>query len=549
MSDLPPATEISDRAHASALLWRAGLCFALAAVELPFLAFLYDPLAINNTSAAWLNARAVLREAPPYALFFMAALAILITPRRQEIFRQWTATVRARNWRAPLWINLALFALIATLTPGFNHYGAALEAPPWGLFFLWSAGIGAAYAALMLAAAPASFWRDFLNRERIMIAFAAGAAMIVETAALLSRQSWNALSEATFNFSALILKLYERGVVTVPERRIIGIDDFKVNIAAACSGYEGIGLVATFLAIYLWIFRSALRFPNVFLILPVGVAAIWILNSVRIAALVSLGAHVSPEIAITGFHSQAGWMMFLVVTIAMMLATHRIPFFHDQAAAVTQASPSPEAREAAALLAPFLAMTAAGILAAAFTSEEYWLYALRVIAICLALFAFWRFYKGLNWRIGWTPIILGLIVGTAWIATDPGRGGESARGVWLDGQARTAAVFWIAMRLFGTIILVPLAEELTFRGYLHRKLIADKFTAVAEGAFSWKAFIISTALFAALHERWLAGALAGAVFALALYRSGKITGAIAAHMSANALIAFWAIIFGQWSLL
>jgi CAAX protease family protein len=48
-------------------------------------------------------------------------------------------------------------------------------------------------------------------------------------------------------------------------------------------------------------------------------------------------------------------------------------------------------------------------------------------------------------------------------------------------------------------------------------------------------------------RRWVAGGLAGA--ALALYRSGKVTGAIIAHMSANAVIAFWAIVFGQWSLL
>ena len=105
------------------------------------------------------------------------------------------------------------------------------------------------------------------------------------------------------------------------------------------------------------------------------------------------------------------------------------------------------------------------------------------------------------------------------------------------------------MRVIGTVALVPLAEELAFRGYLHRKLIADKFETVRENAFSWKAFIVSSVLFAALHERWLAGGLAGAMFAVALYRSGKLYGAVVAHVAANALIAFAAIAFGWWGLL
>jgi exosortase/archaeosortase family protein len=49
-------------------------------------------------------------------------------------------------------------------------------------------------------------------------------------------------------------------------------------------------------------------FPKAFVVLPIGIGAIWLLNTARVAALVSLGAHVSPEVAIGGFHSQAGWI-------------------------------------------------------------------------------------------------------------------------------------------------------------------------------------------------------------------------------------------------
>jgi len=534
--------------HSIRLGLRAALLIALAVIELPILAFLYDPVSINNTSGTWLQARTILREAVPLTIFFLAACAIFIAPRRREFTRDWSEAASEHAWRPKVWVNVALFAALAFLTPAFNAYGAMQSTPPWGLFALWSAAIGLAYVFLLAAAGPLEFWRNIVNRERALIALAAGAAITVETAALLSRQSWNALSEATFHFSAFILRLYENNVMTDAGARNIGIGDFEVNIAAACSGFEGIGLVLTFTSIYLWIFRRELRFPNVFMVLPIGVAAIWILNSVRIALLISLGAHVSPEIAVAGFHSQAGWMMFLIVTIGIMLGVHRLPYFHKTSTSAPATAPSPAVFEATALLSPFLAMTAAGIIAAAFTGAGYWLYGLRVAALSLALFAFWRFYRALDWRIGWEPIVLGSLVGAGWIATDPATGG-SALGTWLATLGPLSAAAWIAMRVIGTILLVPIAEELAFRGYLHRKLIADKFETVAQGAFSWKAFAISSILFGVLHERWLSGALAGAVFAFALYRSGKLTGAITAHMSANAVIAFWAIVFGQWSLL
>ncbi len=530
------------------LVWRAGLLGCLAALELPFVAFLYDPTAIS-AAPAWREAQMALREAVPFTLFFLAALALLLTPRRIAVWRDWAGAARAHAWRPALALNLVLIAGLAAATLIFNGYDGDAHGPPWGLFAAWTLAALAAYAALALAAAPLGFWRGFFDRERACIALAAGAAMMIEAAAILSRQSWSLLSDATFHFSAALLRLYESDVVTAPDARVIGVDGFKVNIAAACSGYEGIGLVVTFLAIYFWVFRRSLKFPNVFIMLPAGVAAIWILNCVRIAMLVSLGAHVSPEVAVTGFHSQAGWMMFLVVTIAVMAVTHRLSFFH-RLEAKRETGVSSAAKLAAALLAPFLAMTAATILGAAFSADgHYWVYGLRVAALLLAFFAFWRVYKAMDWRAGVEPVLFGVLVGAVWIATDPSRAEASPLGDWLAGLPPLLLALWLGLRLLGTVLLVPLAEELAFRGYVHRKLIAEKFEAVAESAFTWKAFLISSGLFALLHERWLAGAFAGAVFALAMYRSGKLSGAVVAHIAANAVIALWAVVFKQWTLL
>ena len=55
-----------------------------------------------------------------------------------------------------------------------------------------------------------------------------------------------------------------------------------------------------------------------------------------------------------------------------------------------------------------------------------------------------------------------------------------------------------------------IAEELAFRGFLLRRLVAEDFEAVPSGRFTWPALLLSSVAFGALHgSRWIAGTLAG----------------------------------------
>ena len=107
----------------------------------------------------------------------------------------------------------------------------------------------------------------------------------------------------------------------------------------------------------------------------------------------------------------------------------------------------------------------------------------------------------------------------------------------------------MALRVIGFVLIVPIAEELVFRGYLHRALVSRRFDEAQPAQFGWAAFIFTSLLFGAMHGRWLAGALAGAAFAFALYRSKSLTGPIVAHAAANGAIALWAIAMRDWALL
>src|SRR5581483_3522284 len=100
---------------------------------------------------------------------------------------------------------------------------------------------------------------------------------------------WRPLGSATFVLADRLLRLVYTDVVASPPQLLLGTRGFRVQIAPQCSGYEGIALVVTFLAIYLWLFRARIRFPHAFLLFPIAMTTVWLVNVLRIVGLVVIG--------------------------------------------------------------------------------------------------------------------------------------------------------------------------------------------------------------------------------------------------------------------
>lgn len=496
--------------------------------------------AVAEPDAMWFAFNTALKWCAYAALFGAVAFALSAFAQRPALARALLAPARWGRW---LSANLILFAAMIAALPLLL---SAWPHPPWALFALWLAAGAAMLGCAALAIAPARFWAAFAAQSPSAYALALLAGAFTFAILPLSQNSWDVLASATLHLAYAILSLYESGAFIDPALRNLGAGDFVVRIDAACSGYEGVGLVLTMLGAYLFAFRRDLRFPHVLLLLPIGVIAIWLSNALRIALLISLGAHVSPDMALNGFHAQAGWVMFLAVTISLMVIAHKFAWFRRDRAESPRRDPA--LALAAALLAPFAALMGARIFAGMFGPEAYWLAAGAIAAPALVIWLYRRAIAAQLQRIGAEPWLIGLLVGALWIATEPAAG-ESALGAWLGAQPPGEAGAWLALRLFGFALIVPIAEELAFRGYLHRALVRTRFEEAAPHAFSWAALIVTSVLFGAMHGRWLAGALAGAAFALTLYRSKTLAAPIAAHISANAAIAAYAIAMQEWALL
>ena len=221
------------------------------------------------------------------------------------------------------------------------------------------------------------------------IAVALLSAGLLVLAGMLSQEGWSALSGATLQVSHAILTLYETDVVLDAQHQLLGVGSFRVLITQECSGYEGIGLVVAFLALYCWLMRRELRFPHALVLFPIGIAAVWMLNALRIAALVSIGRHVSPEIAVNGFHSQAGWIGFLAVGIGIMAALASRSIRSRAAAAKPPAGRRTRTSNCCwRFLVPFMALMATSIVASLFAPHGQWLYVLKVAAVGAALWMF-----------------------------------------------------------------------------------------------------------------------------------------------------------------
>jgi exosortase E/protease (VPEID-CTERM system) len=481
-------------------------------------------------------------------LLALAVLVVLTWPDRATITEAWERTAPAHNWRASLLTNLALFAALLLATLGFSAFAAGAQHPPWLAFSGYCALLSVTGASLLLVAAPLAFWRSLIDGMPARIALALISAAFIVLMGRLSLAGWGVLSGTTLHVAHYILSLYEPNVVLDADRKLLGADGFDVLVLKECSGYEGVGLVASFLAVYCVFMRKRLRFPHALLLFPIGIVAVWLLNCVRIAALVSIGAHASAIVALDGFHSQAGWLGFLMVAMSTMGLSQKLAFFRPPQTRAQPAQSPLLGEPQVALLAPFAVLMAATVVASLFAPYDRWLYGLKVAGGLAVLWYFRRAYLGQFARVAALSVGVGLVIGLGWGATDPAAANTSLA-AWLATLSPGWRAAWLTVRALGMVLIVPIAEEFAFRGYLQRALIDRNFTAVPQKQFTWFSFLTVNLLFGLMHQRWIEAALAGAAYSLITYRTGRLGDAVAAHMATNAVILIWALVAWRMSLL
>jgi len=378
------------------------------------------------------------------------------------------------------------------------------------------------------------------------------------------------LQSLTFRAVQAVLGVLLPNLIVDSGPFVIGTPRFSVSVGAPCSGIEGMGLVLVFTLVWLWFFRRENRFPQALLLIPGALLCAFLLNVARISALILIGNAGAPEVAFVGFHSQAGWIAFTLVALAFSMATQRLAWVRKPIPQPARTRPLPrapfqlaaaqiqeptrlagESPATPAYLIPFLAILGASFLSKSASGYFEWLYPLRFIAAAIALWLFRREYRNLNWRFDWSAPLAGIAVFLLWIA--PGllfhQNQSSPLGAALAALSPAARYSWIALRIAAAVLTVPLAEELAFRGYLARRIMAREFDLVSFTRLSVIAIALSSLVFGLMHgQNWLLGILAGLAYSAVLRRRGRIGDAVVAHAVSNLLLAAWVLTRGAWNL-
>jgi exosortase E/protease (VPEID-CTERM system) len=482
-----------------------------------------------------------------FLVSFAIAVAVFAYLRRRPQLQEVDAEARAAPPLRPRWL-LVHFALVVPLVPlSVSLYGDASRLPFGVAVAVWLLLATLAAAALFTALAPWALWQRAARALGGLWWYAGTAAAGAALAMGSSQRLWTAMARVTFEAVYRLLGWFVPTLQIDPADRIIDTGRFAVAIDPICSGLEGMGLMLAFCTVLLLLFRQEYIFPRALLLIPAGLLLSVALNIVRIAVLVLIGNAGYTSVAVYGFHSQAGWIAFNAAAVAIAVLSLRSRWFSR--AATRHSAASAGENPTAVYLLPYLAVLLAGMASRALSGGFENLYWLRLLLAGAALGYSWPRLRGVDWHFSWRGGMAGLGVFALWIVLArmvvPPEGMPGALAA-LSPIARTA---WIIGHILASVGVIPVVEELAFRGYLMRRIRTADFESLSPRRTGPGALIVTAVVFGLCQGAlWLPGMIAGVVYGLVYMRTGRLGEAVAAHATGSALIAVAVLAGSQWQL-
>jgi exosortase E/protease (VPEID-CTERM system) len=532
---------------------RAITAFILIALEMLTVSLAVDARLINDGGLSWLlsSMGITLR----WLIIFTAVLILILYFRPKTKSKLFALSLIKPFSFLALIFHLSFFGLFFAVTLKVFNPEVTSNAI-WQV--IW----------LLLSGFVFSSWVNLLTNFKEICAFclthktnlliSSLAAVIVITLNFYAQSFWEPLSLVTLNGAEWMLSLFFNDIYLDAPEKLLGMNDFLVHISAECSGLEGlvIGLIVT--SVYLFMLQANLRFPLAFLLLPLAALLAIIFNISRVAILITIGAFLSPEIAVGGFHSVAGWFTAVLVSFLIIFVFTSMSVFNKKTDYILVDSNSDEceiilvddSQLAWAILVPFILFLVTTLLSSIFVDEFNYLYPLKVIIGILSLAYFWSFYAWEKTKKSIEPILAGFLVAILWVILMPTNPEYDLNFIdTIKAMPLWLMVVWCLFRIIGFWIIAPILEELVFRGYLIARLSRQPLLNVNKLQFSVVALIISSVLFGFIHNDIIAGTMAGIVFAVIRYRHNSLVEPIISHVSANVFVALWATATGQWVML
>ncbi len=186
-------------------------------------------------------------------------------------------------------------------------------------------------------------------------------------------------------------------------------------------------------------------------------------------------------------------------------------------------------------------------------------YVAKAIITAAVLVIGWPCYTKVSWRYWWLGVIVGIIGIFQWVGMQLWlqnhfvffKPSEDVFNPFAAGVFPSTTVAWsfVAVRIAGAVLVVPVMEELFWRDFLWRQIIAPNDFKLAEvGEFDWSAFLVVPVVFALVHGNWWATSIVWALMIGGLLVYTKSLGAcIIAHATTNLLLALYVLKYKDWA--
>ena len=200
-------------------------------------------------------------------------------------------------------------------------------------------------------------------------------------------------------------------------------------------------------------------------------------------------------------------------------------------------------------IAPFATFIAVMAIERATGLPTTWMYPLRAVATLAVLLAVSRQPLAARPAKPLASVVIGALVFALWIGPDVVFGPGYRHSVLFQNSITGSAVssipivlrtsiWFLILRTASCALLVPPVEELFWRGWAMRWLIASDFRKVPLGTFQSAAFWLVALMFAAEHgPYWEVGFATGIIYNWWMVRTRNLTDCIIAHAVTNGLLS------------
>ena len=186
-------------------------------------------------------------------------------------------------------------------------------------------------------------------------------------------------------------------------------------------------------------------------------------------------------------------------------------------------------------------------------------YVAKTIVVAALLAHFWRHYTKIRWSHLWLGVLVGVIGILQWVPMQL----WLQEHVWLFKPPPPESVFdpyrdiaspglrlaFIAIRIAGATLLVPVMEELFWRDFLWRQVLApNDFKLARVGEWGWAPLLVVSGAFALVHGNWWLTSIVWALMVGGLLVYTRSLGAcIVAHGVTNLLLAVYVLKYRDWA--